>query len=153
MTMTTEVTKESILSQIDDLVSKSTFSLDALNAVNSLKETLQKLQKDYEDIKKVNVQFRDERDESRKQLDDTRAKLRECQTELKQYKERQVLADKAIYDAEKYKEVAGTWEKAMNIVFKPSQVRESIFGSTTDHGGNGISTSSTRNSNVVRDFE
>ena len=153
MTMTTEVTKESILSQIDDLVSKSTFSLDALNAVNSLKENLQKLQTDYEKLKNVNERLADDNNKLINELDTVKSNLRDQTAIVKELRDKEEKATKAIYDADKYKEVAGTWEKAMNIVFKPSQVRESIFGSTSEHGGNGISTSSSRNSNVVRDFE
>ena len=151
--MTTEVTKESILSQIDDLVSKSTFSLDALNAVNSLKETLQQLQTDYEKLKNVNERWANDNNRLITELESVKSNLRDQTAIVKELRANEEKATKAIYDAEKFKEVAGTWEKALNIVFKPTQVRENIYGSMTDHGSNGVASSSQRSSTVVRDFE
>ncbi len=149
----TENTKENILSQIDDLVSKATFSLDAVESVNKLKADLSVIQQRNELLEKRTEILQNESNNKSNTIDVLRDELRDCKTRIKDLEEHKAKADKAIYDAEKYLEVSKTWEKAMGIVFKPSQVREMVYGSNSSNTNGGMMTSTTNNSTVVRDFE
>lgn len=118
--------KEKLLAQIDELVQKSTFSLDALEAVNKLKKDLQSLADANEDLNDT-LQVSKERSRTLEdQLKSYRTDLEIAQKRIVVLEENESKATKAIYEAEKYKEVSMTWEKAMNIVFKPNSVRETI---------------------------
>lgn len=151
--MVDEVVKSNILSQIDDLVSKSTFSLDAIEAVNKLKTDLVAIQQRNDLLEKRVELLQDESNKKSDTINVLRDDLRECKNLIKDLEENKAKADKAIYDADKYKAVSETWQQAMQIVFKPVTVRESVFGSTTIKDNNGYMTSSPYNHNTVKDVE
>jgi len=150
--MADEVVKSNILNQIDDLVSKATFSLDAVEAVNKLKNDLSAFQQRNELLEKRVELLQQELSKKSETIDVLRDDLHDCKNRIKAFEENKVKADKAIYDADKYKAVSETWQQAMNIVFKPPHVRESVM-STKSSNVNGMCNSDSTHSSVMKDFE
>lgn len=150
--MVDEVVKSNILNQIDDLVSKATFSLDAVEAVNTLKADLSNIQNKNDDLEIKNRQLIEVRLKLEETIQDLRDDLRECKSRIKDFEENKAKADKAIYDADKYKAVSETWQQAMQIVFKPSHVREFVTTSKSTNL-NGMYNTDTSTGSVARDYE
>jgi hypothetical protein len=119
-------TKDQFLAQIDELVVKHTFGLEALEGIKKLKDTMAQVTAE-RDKHRADAEARD------KINSDQYAKLESQSKEIDGLKKR--IADmekavddgrKAVYDAEKHKAVADTWQSAMAMVFKPNAVREAV---------------------------
>lgn len=123
------MTDYQLLNQIDELVASKTFNLDALDGIKKLKDDLKKtlderdaLQRKYDDLREDNRRLRGDVTECNLVID----------TLQKQLTESKALNDagqKAIYEAEKHKAVAEAWQGAMQTVFKPNTVRETVYQS------------------------
>jgi hypothetical protein len=119
-------TKDQFLAQIDELVVKHTFGLEALEGIKKLKDTMAQVTAE-RDRHKADAEARD------KINSDQYALVAKRDAEI--YVLKQALADmqkaaddgrKAVYEAEKHKAVADTWQSAMAMVFKPNAVRETV---------------------------
>lgn len=119
-------TKEQILSQIDELVSKHTFNLDALEGIKKLKDALAEVTAD-RDKHKANAEALSttNRDQSNLLLQQG-ADIAGLKKQISDMQKAVDDGKKAVYDAEKHKAVADTWQSAMAMVFKPNAVREAV---------------------------
>jgi chromosome segregation ATPase len=123
------MTDYQLLNQIDELVASKTFNLDALDGIKKLKDDLKKtleerdaLQKKYDDLVVKHRNAQDEIEQQKAVSDALRA-------DLKASRELNAAGQKAIYEAEKHKAVAEAWQGAMQTVFKPNTVRETVYQS------------------------
>lgn len=136
-------TNQQLLQQIDDLVASKTFGLDALEGIkkikDSLKATLEErdaLQKKCDGLYEVNGRQSDEIVRLRSAAETLRENLAAARA-------LNDAGQKAIYEAEKHKAVAEAWQGAMQTVFKPNSVRETVFQSiplTQTYNGNSVVT-------------
>lgn len=136
------MSQANLLQQIDDLVASKTFNLDALDSIKKLKDDLKKtlderdaLQKRYDGLYDVN-------NNQGIALRESATKIAELKAELTAAQALNEAGQKAIYDADKHKAVAEAWQSAMQTVFKPNAVRETIARNVAkpvegNPGGNG----------------
>jgi KaiC/GvpD/RAD55 family RecA-like ATPase len=119
-------TKDQFLAQIDELVVKHTFGLEALEGIKKLKDTMAQVTADRDTYKGLT----EELDKANREKTALVAKRdSEIQVLKQALADMQKAADdgrKAVYDAEKHKAVADTWQAAMAMVFKPNAVREAV---------------------------
>lgn len=119
-------TKEKVLAQIDELVSKQTFSLEALEGIKSLKDSLDEITVERDLYKSSSDRYSAEVRNLSITITTQTTQISKLEKEIESMKALLESGKKAIYEAEKYKAVADTWQSAMSIVFKPNTVRESI---------------------------
>ena len=132
---------QDLLKQIDDLVASKTFNLDALDGIKKLKESLKQtveerdvFKRRHEDLSEIN----------RKQSEQLQSQIKQIENltkDLELSEAYRAKAREAIYGAEKHQAVAEAWKEAMQTVFKPNTVRETMFQS--------IPISQTYNGNTV----
>jgi chromosome segregation ATPase len=140
-------TKEQLLSQIDDLVASHTFGLDALEGIKKIKDSLDAvtverdtLRGRYDELLKTNRDQSALLNQQRLEIEGLNSRIAAMQKSAEDGK-------KAVYEAEKHKAVADTWQAAMNMVFKPNAVRETVQRQVAKPvdghpGGNGYSPTS-----------
>lgn len=123
------ISKETLLQQIDDLVASKTFSLEAVDVITQIKGKLRAAIEDNEELKRrydglyeTNGRQSDELLKLGKELEHLRA-------ELAAAKALNDAGQKAIYEAEKHQAVAEAWQSALQTVFKPNTVRETVYQS------------------------
>ena len=144
-----------ILKQIDQLVADKTFSLDALDGIKAIRDALIKAEHNNELLTNQNV-------EQRKQINDLERRLEQAETmsaslniRLGEMELTIKSAEEAIYNAKKHEAVASAWREAMQTVFKPNVVRESVSRSIPVAVQSGPSSSYVQNYNdsstVVRE--
>jgi peptidoglycan hydrolase CwlO-like protein len=145
-------TKEQLLSQIDELVAKHTFGLDALEGIKKLKDTLAEVTAE-RDKHKANAEALNRTNSEHSAL--LMLQSAEIASLKKHIADLQKAVDdgkKAVYDAEKHKAVADTWQSAMAMVFKPNAVRETVQRNrTVVMGGGGYTQSAPENESVTRE--
>ena len=119
-------TKEQLLSQIDDLVAKHTFGLDALEGIKKLKDTLARVTAERDEYRanaealtKVNMDQSNLLMQQGADIAGLKKQIADLQKAVDDGK-------KAVYDAEKHKAVAEAWQGAMAMVFKPNAMRETV---------------------------
>lgn len=136
-----------LLKQIDDLVASKTFNLDALDAIKALKDNLAVTLEERDVMKR---RYADLNEVNQKQSEQLQANIKRIETLTKELQESEAYRAKAresIYEAEKHKAVAEAWQCAMQTVFRPSGVRETIHRNVArpvegHPGGNGYSPTS-----------
>jgi hypothetical protein len=119
-------TKDQILSQIDELVATHTFGLDALEGIKKIKDSLDRVTVERDNI---HVLYNNLLEVNGKQSDLLQNQVKEIAALKSQVSEMQKILDQAklaIYEAEKHKAVAETWQSAMAMVFKPNIVRDTV---------------------------
>lgn len=117
---------EQIFKDIDKLVESKTFNLDAIDGIKQIRDALVKAEKEVAD-------YKHDLEMQNKQIGDLRVALANAE---RLADERKVTIDammatteagqKAIYDAQKHEAVANAWKEAMQTVFKPNTVRETV---------------------------
>jgi len=136
-----------LMKHIDQMVVDNTFSLDALDGIKKLKdgfaeleherdEAIAKADRAWKSYTEVNAQA----DEAQKEINILRAQIAENKSLVEE-------ARAAIARADKHAAVAAAYKDAMQIVFKPTVVRESIYRSI-----NGV-TPSNESTTVTRESE
>ena len=145
-----------ILKQIDQLVADKTFSLDALEGVKNIRDALIKAESKSEQLQK-------ECDDHIKELTRLRAKIEEEQVKnaslnakLGAMELTVAAGQEAIYTAQKHEAVANAWKEAMQTVFKPNTVRETVNRSipipiNPGNGGASYVTTYGETTNVIRE--
>lgn len=129
-----------LLKQIDDLVASKTFNLDALDGIKKLKENLTTTLAE-RDVLKVRVE------ELNKELSSLRndnkwqaSRIEALNAKIKTNEETVEKSTAALYDVDKHKAVAEAWKEAMQTVFRPSSVRETVWQSVPiSQHSNGVS--------------
>lgn len=130
---------QDLLKQIDELVASKTFNLDALDGIKKLKDDLSKQLIETEMLRgqvEKHLRHIEQLNDNNKALHNKNEVLN---IQLKANEEKAVKGQEAIYEAEKYKAVAEAWQGAMQTVFKPNTVRETVFQSipiSQTYGGN-----------------
>jgi hypothetical protein len=136
-----------LMKHIDQMVVDNTFSLDALDGIKKLKDGFAELEH--------------ERDEAIAKADRAWKSYAETENELAKAREEVALlraqiaennsiveeARAAIARADKHAAVAAAYKDAMQIVFKPTVLRESVYRTT-----NGM-TPSSENTSITRESE
>lgn len=144
-----------ILKQIDQLVADKTFSLDALEGVKNIRDALikaeaknEQLQKECDDHIKELTRLRTKIEEQQKSISDMTA-------EIVMMKSTVAAGQEALYNAQKHEAVAQAWKEAMQTVFKPNMIRESVSRSIPVAVQSGPSNSYVQNysdsSNIIRE--
>jgi len=136
-----------LLKHIDQMVVDNTFSLDALEGIKKLKDGFAELEHERDEaIAKA--------DRAWKSYAETENELAKAQAEVAllraQIAENNSIVEEAraaIARADKHAAVAAAYKDAMQIVFKPTVVRESVYRST-----NGM-TPSSENTSITRESE
>jgi hypothetical protein len=119
-------TKEQILSQIDELVAKHTFGLEALDGIKRLKDSLVEVTAERDKhLDRVNGLLQ-ANDRQSSMAQEQSAEIAELKKTIANMQKAVDDGRKAVYDAEKHKAVADTWQSAMAMVFKPNAVREAV---------------------------
>jgi hypothetical protein len=136
-----------LMKHIDQMVVDNTFSLDALEGIKKLKDGFAELEHERDEaIAKA--------DRAWKSYAETENELAKAQAEVAllraQIAENNSIVEEAraaIARADKHAAVAAAYKDAMQIVFKPTVVRESVYRST-----NGM-TPSSENTSITRESE
>lgn len=115
-----------IMKQIDQLVADKTFSLDALEGVKAIRDAMIKVEARNEQLLKENADHIKELTKVRSQLEDERVKTGDLLNQIADMKATTAAGQVAIYDAQKHEAVANAWKEAMQTVFKPNIVRETV---------------------------
>ena len=136
-----------LMKHIDQMVVDNTFSLDALEGIKKLKDEFAKLESELalaqENAHKAYLSENkalEQRDMARDELDALRKQVAEDNDTVN-------AARAAIARADKHAAVAAAYKDAMQIVFKPTVVRESIYRNI-----NGV-TPSNESTTVTRESE
>ena len=129
-----------LLKQIDDLVASKTFGLDALDGIKAIKDSLTKQLAETEHLSEK-VRARDKEIESLKETNGWQArKIDSLTAQAKANADTVEKSQAAIYEADKHRAVAEAWKEAMQTVFRPSAVRETVWQSVpVSQHSNGVS--------------
>lgn len=118
-----------LLKQIDDLVASKTFNLDALDGIKQLKDDLQKQITETEWVAK---KLKDETarcEELAKANTWQGNKITALEKKIEQNEQAVEAANKAIWEKEVANAKAAAYQDALQTVFKPSTVRETVWQS------------------------
>lgn len=136
-----------LMKHIDQMVVDNTFSLDALEGIKKLKDGFAELERERDEaIAKADRAWKSyteastQADEAQAEVALLRAQIAENDSIVKE-------ARAAIARADKHAAVAAAYKDAMQIVFKPTVVRESVYRST-----NGM-TPISENTSITRESE
>ena len=133
-----------LLKQIDDLVASKTFNLDALDGIKKLKDDLKKTLEERDALQRKYDGLFETNNNQGVALRDSSSKIEALKAELAASKALNDAGQKAIYEADKHKAVADAWQAAMQTVFKPNTVRETVYQSipiSQNYNGNTVVTS------------
>lgn len=136
-----------LLKHIDQMVVDNTFSLDALDGIKKLKDGFAELERERDEaVTKADRAMNScheaiaETNKAQQEVALLRAQIAENESIVKE-------ARAAIAMADKHAAVAAAYKDAMQIVFKPTVVRESVYRTT-----NGM-TPSSENTSITRESE
>lgn len=115
---------------VEKIVTEKTFSLEAAKQVEALKTSFEKTAADRDKISDILDQRNKQLDEKSKEITKLQATLDAIGKERDALKAEQEQAKKAIYEAALHQSVALAYKDAMQIVFRPNSVRETIHRST-----------------------
>lgn len=133
---------KTVLAQIEELVQSQTFTAAALDGIQAIKrqlaETLNECDKWKHRYEAKLNQCKELEALSQQQA----AQISVMRSEINAHREQHAKAAEAIYDAKRHEAVAQAWKEAMQTVFKPNAVRETIARSVVrpvegSPGGNG----------------
>lgn len=120
---------QDLLQQIDDLVASKTFNLDALDGIKKLKDDLKKTLEDREALQRKYDGLYEAHGKQSDEIQRQSARIAELHKDLEASEAYRAKAREDIHQAEKHKAVAEAWKEAMQTVFRPSAVRETIHRS------------------------
>jgi len=136
-----------LMKHIDQMVVDNTFSLDALDGIKKLKDGFAALERERDEaIEKADKSWKSyteanaETNKAREEVALLRAQIAENNSIVEE-------ARAAIARADKHAAVAAAYKDAMQIVFKPTVLRESVYRTT-----NGM-TPSSENTSITRESE
>lgn len=142
-----------ILELIDDIVAKNTFSLEALDSIKALKDKVQEQEKSITKLEEQKKQSSDLYNSTYADTIELRKTINELREENRKLIEQEEKAKASIYEAEKQAAVAAAYKDAMQIVFKPHTVRESVVGSKQLMTPSGYPSSYPESQTIDRTFE
>lgn len=119
-------TKDQFLAQIDELVVKHTFGLEALEGIKKLKDTMAQVTAERDKYKGLAEEYDKANGEKAVLVAKRDSEIHVLKQALADMQKAADDGRKAVYDAEKHKAVADTWQSAMAMVFKPNAVREAV---------------------------
>ena len=137
-----------IMKQIDKLVADKTFSLDALEGIKALKDEFVSLQALYDESIKAVEKARSSRDEANEKLRLAFIEIEALKAKVAAQEATTAQAQSALYESHKQAAVAAAYKDAMQIVFRPTVVREAIYKNIG--GTNGMPMTS-ENTTVTRE--
>lgn len=145
-----------ILKQIDQLVADKTFSLDALDGIKAIRDALIEAEVNNKNLLEENAAHIKELSKVYSQLEEAAAKASDLIAENVMMKSTVAAGQEAIYTAQRHEAVANAWKEAMQTVFKPNTVRETVnrtmpIAVSGSNGGPGYVSSYGETSNVVRE--
>ena len=145
-----------IMKQIDQLVADKTFSLDALEGVKTIRDALIKVEAKNEHLQKECDDHIRELTKVRRELEEEQAKTKDLLNQIATIRDAAAAGQIAIYDAQKHEAVANAWKEAMQTVFKPNTVRETVNRSipipiNPGNGGASYVTTYGETTNTVRE--
>lgn len=111
---------------IDELVADKTFSLDALDRVKAIKDANDKLVAELEDSRDTLARMNEYTAELVREKVSLNTTIDDLRAELVGLRETADKGQKAIYEADKERAVAFAYKSAMEIVFRPNAVRETV---------------------------
>jgi hypothetical protein len=122
-------TDNTLLQQIDALVESRTFNLDALDAIKKIKDQLASTLDELARCKKLADERLSEISRLRGECELHVGSINAMKAKIKADEETVLAGQKAIYEADKQKAVAEAIKGTMETVFRPSQVRETVWQS------------------------
>ena len=142
--------REDILKLVDDLVIQGIFTVDAVEGINKIKTTVKEQEAQIEAYKIESERLEKLCNEYKATAARDSSKITMLVEKIAKLEEQEEKAKKAIYEAEKQQAVAGAYKDAMQIVFRPNTVRETVarFGSSPQ---NGISTHYNDSATITRE--
>ena len=124
-----------IMKQIDKLVADKTFSLDALEGIKALKDEFVSLQALYDESIKAVEKARSSRDEANEKLRLAFIEIEALKAKVAAQEATTAQAQSALYESHKQAAVAAAYKDAMQIVFRPTVVREAIYKNISSTNG------------------
>ena len=124
-----------IMKQIDKLVADKTFSLDALEGIKALKDEFVSLQALYDESIKAVEKARSSRDEANEKLRLAFIEIEALKAKVAAQEATTGQAQSALYESHKQAAVAAAYKDAMQIVFRPTVVREAIYKNISSTNG------------------
>jgi hypothetical protein len=118
-----------LLKQIDDLVASKTFNLDALDGIKKLKDDLTTTLEERDVFKRRCTDLGEANKRQSEAIQERDYRIEQLTKDLQTSEAYRAKAREDIYEAEKHKAVAEAWKEAMQTVFKPSSVRETMWQS------------------------
>ena len=118
-----------LLKQIDDLVASKTFNLDALDGIKKLKDDLTTTLEERDVFKRRCTDLSEANKRQSDAIQEQNNRIEQLAKDLQTSEAYRAKAREDIYEAEKHKAVAEAWKEAMQTVFKPSSVRETMWQS------------------------
>lgn len=118
-----------IVKQIDDLVASKTFSLDALEGIKAIKDEHQRVLRDLQAKAEMLDLKRQENLALREEIGRKQAAIEELQTKVEGMSLQASNGAAAIWEKKIAEASAAAYKDALQIVFKPNAVRESVHHS------------------------
>ena len=129
-----------LLKQIDDLVASKTFNLDALDGIKKLKDDLTTTLEERDVFKRRCTDLSEANKRQSDAIQEQNNRIEQLAKDLQTSEAYRAKAREEIYEAEKHKAVAEAWKDAMQTVFRPSAVRETVWQSVPiSQHSNGVS--------------
>lgn len=120
------MTDYQLLNQIDELVASKTFNLDALDGIKAIKDNLKITLGELDAANEKLELRRTENRELMTQVAEKDARISRLEKQIAEMRDAANDGKVARYEAEMHKAVAGAWREAMQTVFKPNAVRETV---------------------------
>lgn len=144
-----------LLSQIEQLVQSQTFTAAALDGIQAIKRKLELTLAELDGAQR-NAKTLTDRCNALTTDNEVKSKrISELIAEIQSMKDVAAKGQKAIYLAEKHEAVACAWKEAMQTVFKPNAVRESVQRNHTvvmpSPNGAGYTQSVQNQDNILRE--
>lgn len=128
-----------LLKQIDDLVASRTFNLEALEGIKAIKDELSKKLSEIETLKTQNKNLRDEVETLKTGNQTNGMRIEELSKQITANAAIVEAGQKAIWEKQIAAASAAAYQDALQTVFKPSTVRETVWQSiplTQNYNGN-----------------
>ena len=130
-----------LLKQIDDLVASKTFGLDALDGIKAIKDSLTSTLEERDVFKRRCDDLNEVNRRQSEAMQEQNKRIEQLTKDLHNSEAYRAKAREDIHEAEKHKAVAEAWKEAMQTVFRPSSVRETVWQSVpVSQHNNGYST-------------
>lgn len=118
-----------LLKQIDDLVASRTFNLEALEGIKAIKDELSKKLSEIEFLKNQNKDLRDEVQTLKSGNETNGNRIEELNQQIAANAKIVEDGKKAVWEKQIAAASAAAYQDALQTVFKPSTVRETVWQS------------------------